>query len=103
MPAKYARYFIKITGVRAEKLQDISSEDCIKGGIVAIPQKYNGAFIYDNLLDRERYNTPVQACAALIDRIGGRGTWKNNPYVWVYDFKLATLQGDRQINYRVKQ
>jgi hypothetical protein len=33
MPAKYARYFIEITGVRAERLQDISDEDCIKEGI----------------------------------------------------------------------
>jgi hypothetical protein len=33
MPEKFARYFIKITGVRCERLQDISDEDCIKEGI----------------------------------------------------------------------
>jgi len=33
MPEKYARYFIEITGVRCEQLQDISDEDCMKEGI----------------------------------------------------------------------
>ena len=33
MPEKYARYFIKITAVRCERLQDISDEDCLKEGI----------------------------------------------------------------------
>jgi hypothetical protein len=34
MPAKYARHFIEITGVRCERLQDISDEDCLKEGAV---------------------------------------------------------------------
>lgn len=29
-----------------------------------------------------------KAFAALIDKIGGKGTWQSNPYVFVYDFKL---------------
>ena len=33
MPEKYARYFIKITGVRWERLQDISDEDILIEGI----------------------------------------------------------------------
>jgi hypothetical protein len=33
MPEKFARYFIEITDVRAELLQDISDEDCIREGI----------------------------------------------------------------------
>jgi hypothetical protein len=33
MPAYAARNFIKITNVRAERLQNISDEDCIKEGI----------------------------------------------------------------------
>jgi hypothetical protein len=33
MPEKYARYFIAITGVRAERLQYISDDDCLKEGI----------------------------------------------------------------------
>lgn len=33
MPADLARYFIRITDVRAERLQQISDEDCVKEGI----------------------------------------------------------------------
>jgi len=33
IPESAARYFIKITGVRKERLQDISDEDCIAEGI----------------------------------------------------------------------
>jgi hypothetical protein len=34
MPEFLARNFIKITAVRCERLQDISSEDCLKEGIM---------------------------------------------------------------------
>ena len=27
--------------------------------------------------------------AALIDKISGKGTWENNPWVFVYDFELV--------------
>ncbi|MDR1340659.1 MAG: hypothetical protein LBK58_11505 [Prevotellaceae bacterium] len=34
MPEWCARYFIEITGVRCERLQDISDEDCLKEGAI---------------------------------------------------------------------
>ena len=34
------------------------------------------------------YETPREAYAALIDKVSGKGTWQNNPYVFVYDFEL---------------
>jgi len=33
MPEKHARYFIEITGVKVERLQGISDEDCLREGI----------------------------------------------------------------------
>ncbi|MDR1340970.1 MAG: hypothetical protein LBK58_13095 [Prevotellaceae bacterium] len=100
MPEKYARYFIEITGVRCERLQDISDEDCFREGIVETQCISEGNFnpVYENglnLTDRKgctlikQYDTPQEAYAALIDSISGRDTWKSNPYVWVYDFKLT--------------
>jgi hypothetical protein len=74
------------SGVRCERLQDISDEDCIKEGISAISQKYNAPFIYYNGFDYD--NTPSRSYATLINKICGKGTWESNPYVWVYDFKL---------------
>ena len=93
MPAKYARYFIEITAVRCERLQDISDEDCLNEGIF---EKYyfektkyyeNGVKI-GKMQRVPHYNTPKQAYASLINSIYGKGTWESNPYVWVYEFKL---------------
>jgi hypothetical protein len=78
---------IQITGVRIERLQDISNEDCLKEGIVAIKGGFGVGF-------GENYNvfgeTPREAFAALIDRpgVGRKGLWESNPWVVVYTFKL---------------
>jgi hypothetical protein len=86
MPAKAARYFIEITGVRCERLQDISDEDCIKEGILPLLQR-NGGVIY-NYGGSDNDNTPKRAYAALFELTHKKGLWKTNPFVWVYDFKL---------------
>ncbi len=91
MPERWARYFIKVTAVRCERLQDISEEDCFKEGIVKdvfhLPHMYG-------LKMNERYvsvykDSARKAYAALIDKINGNGTWDSNPWVWVYDFELV--------------
>ena len=73
---------IKILGVHAERLQDISNEDCIKEGIV-----FDGS-VYSNGLDNTQYLEPRAAYKALINSIDGKDTWDNNPWVWVYDYEL---------------
>jgi hypothetical protein len=78
---------IKITGVRIERFQAISDEDCLKEGIVAIKGGFGVGF-------GENYNvfgeTPREAFAALINRpgVGRKGLWESNPWVVVYEFKL---------------
>jgi hypothetical protein len=89
MPAKYARYFIEITAVRCERLQDISDEDCLKEGIQEIKGFNPVSTCYEDCVDKNLWTSPQQAYAALIDQIYGKGTWERNPYVWVYDFKLV--------------
>lgn len=82
---------IRITDVRVERLQDISDEDCIKEGI---KEKYEGQYyghdIYTYSFRKEDFAlNPRKPYAALIDKISGKGTWKSNPYVFVYDFELV--------------
>jgi hypothetical protein len=90
MPAKFARYFIEITGVRVERLQDISDEDCIKEGIVKVDSLSTWkSYALPESPDYAEFYTPQQAYADLIDSISGNGTWESNPFVWVYDFKLT--------------
>ena len=89
MPESAARYFIEITEIRAERLQDISDEDCIKEGI----GWSDFPAIHFGIKEGEYFHwlgdTPQKAYAALIDKINGKGTWEKNPFVWVYDFKLT--------------
>lgn len=91
------KHFIRIVNVRVERLQDISDEDCIAEGIYIDNNRtgyFNGCAFYftkdqyGNVLAKKWYDTPREAYAALIDRISGKGTWKSNPYVFVYDFEL---------------
>lgn len=91
---------IKITNVRVERLQEISNEDCMKEGILYFGAGYY--FIGDRTDGSEisyishsdgrsykAYGTPQKAYEVMIDKISGKGTWKRNPYVLVYDFELV--------------
>lgn len=37
----------------------------------------------------KEFSTPREAFAALIGKVSGKGTWENNPLVWVYEFELV--------------
>lgn len=87
MSADKARYFIKITAVRVERLQEISEEDCFNEGIIGIAGTVGPA--YKVIRDAKSFPTPREAYAALTDKINGKGTWDSNAWVWVYDYELC--------------
>ena len=91
---------IRITGIRCERLQDISDEDCIKEGIFVNEYVGNGKkchhYGFDGFFNeaagwfaRGWYHDPREAFAILIDKVSGRGTWASNPWVLVYEFELV--------------
>ena len=83
---------IRITGVRCERLQDISDEDCLKEGINASNSHeigYGIPWVYEFAGSKMAYYTPRDAFASLIDRVSGRETWDLNPWVVVYEFELV--------------
>lgn len=85
---------IRIAGIRCEWLQDISDKDCMKEGVVDVTYfKIQGRpyqlFALPGHENEETFNTPRQAFAVLIDNVSGRGTWKSNPWVVVYEFELV--------------
>ena len=82
---------IRITGIRVERLQDISDEDCLKEGIEFSCKAQSYYVGYDKNTGYRTYlgNTPREAYANLIDKVSGKGTWEKNPYVYVYDFTLV--------------
>lgn len=79
---------IRITDIRAERLQDISEEDCLAEGIVDFESRINKAHFYSITDESATYGTAKKPYSLLIDKIAGKGTWKRNPYVFVYEFGL---------------
>lgn len=79
---------IRITDRRAERLQDISEEDCLAEGIVDFESRINKAHFYSITDESATYGTAKKPYSLLIDKIAGKGTWKRTPYVFVYEFEL---------------
>lgn len=87
---------IKITGLRVERLQDISEEDCLKEGVrrfscrefgvdgIRVP--YTKTIVGKYVMNI--FPTAQSAFANLIDKTCGKGTWDSNPWVFVYEFEL---------------
>lgn len=85
MPRWASRITLEITGVRVERLQDISEADAIAEGIVSQPY-HEGRFLSEH---RPSISYP-SACAAyrdLWEAINGPGSWDANPWVWAVGFK----------------
>lgn len=90
--SEYMPHQIKIAGIKIERLQDISEEDCIKEGIINDARMWTDenqklGFNYFIPIDKP-FETAIETFASLIDRISGKGTWQRNPYVIAYSFEL---------------
>ena len=82
---------IKITNIRVERLQDISTDDCMKEGIFCSHiDGFDDAYSYDSTNDslakKWWYRTPIEAYKMLSSKLHLH--WDSNPLVFVYDFKL---------------
>lgn len=92
-------HHIEITGIKVERLQDISDEDCLKEGIVrqeVISDESPFLYAYDAFLNGDNkyfasrwFKTPKEAFAVLIGKVSGKGTWESNPFVFAYEFRLT--------------
>lgn len=92
-------HHIEIIGIKVERLQDISDEDCLKEGIVrqeVISNESPFLYAYDAFLNGDNkyfasrwFKNPKEAFAVLIDKVSGKGTWESNPFVFAYEFRLT--------------
>ena len=85
-------HHIEITGIKVERLQDISDEDCLKEGIYedSGDDKFPPTIFYEFEGNKDDgFDTPREAFAVLIDKVSGKGTWDSNPYVFCYEFVLV--------------
>lgn len=84
MPRWASRITLEVTGVRVERLHDISERDAINEGMPSKNQAMKMAA--DAGLDW--YNTPTAWFKRLWDSINAdRSPWESNPWVWVIEFK----------------
>jgi hypothetical protein len=87
MPRWASRILLEITGVRVERLQDISEADCWAEGIDAV----DGVFDESIPAMAQRMGrlcedaAPTFAC--LWESINGTDSWNANPLVWVVSFR----------------
>ncbi|MBP5723679.1 MAG: hypothetical protein J6X18_08935 [Bacteroidales bacterium] len=98
--AELMPHHIRITDIKVERMQDISDEDCLKEGVgcAAMPFGYYVKGIelkkpyYESdtgfTWTHKPFKSPREAFAVLIDKVSGKGTWENNPWVFVYSFEL---------------
>lgn len=90
--AKTMPHQIKITNIRCERLQYISTDDCMKEGIFCSHiDGIDDAFSYDatkdSFIKKWLYRTPIEAYKMLSCKLHLH--WGTNPLVFVYDFELV--------------
>jgi hypothetical protein len=82
MPRWASRTTLEITGVRLERLQDISDADCIAEGIGLNPSAAGVTLTFP---------PGASACKAgyqaLWEQLNGPESWAANPHVWVIEFR----------------
>lgn len=83
---------IKITDIRCERLQYISTDDCMREGIFCshidgIDDAYSYDATDDSFEKKWWYRTPIEAYKMLSCKLHLH--WDSNPLVFVYDFKLV--------------
>lgn len=100
MPRWASRLTLRITGVRVERLQEISEEDASAEGVESfeITEAEVAAATSDSIDDQfARALGPGRlsqkgAYEMLWNEINGKGTWDLNPWVWVIEFERIQQQ-----------
>lgn len=80
MPKWAARTWLDVTGVRAERLQEITEDGAKAEGVEATAMM--------RLSPPSTFDSYVETYRELWDKINGKSSWQANPWVWVYQFKL---------------
>ena len=82
MPRWASRITLEVTGVRVERLQEISYADAMAEGVE-----------FGNITDPltgEIDRDATEAFEVLWESIHGSGSWDMNPYVWVIEFRRVS-------------
>lgn len=80
MPRGASRIDLDITGVRVERLNDISEADA----------EAEGVDFLRHVPDADETLTAKELYWCLLDSINGNGSWAANPWVWAVELKRVT-------------
>jgi hypothetical protein len=87
MPRWASRLTLAITGLRTQKLQDISEEDAIREGVERVGFAPDGKTpYYRNYTGEGAWASARCSYLTLWESINGGGSWDKNPWVWVITF-----------------
>lgn len=84
MPRWASRLTLEITGVRVERLQEISEGDAYDEG--------TAEWCAETQRNGNKWPNIVRAYQGLWESINGRGSWDANPWVWVLEFRTLERQ-----------
>lgn len=82
MPKWACRHWLRNTGIRVERVQDISEADAIAEGVE--PYDADASMVAEHLI---RGSMVIDRFARLWDETNGAGAWERNDWVWVIDFE----------------
>lgn len=86
MPRVVSRITLEVTGVRVERLQDISEADAAAEGIERSYDQWRD-YLTDQAVNYPSSATPIDSYRTLWEQINGPESWDANPFVWVVEFK----------------
>lgn len=108
MPKAAARIWLRCTGVKAERVRDISMKDIIaegvrcpvgsKGTVLWTSGEKNSTLDLLNMISQNSTRTRddlflfIHWAKLWID-INGRESWDANPWVWAYSFEVLSTNG----------
>ena len=91
MPARFARTFLRVTGVRYERLGEISHSDAVYEGVDSMMHDDERVF-YDYLSKGHDMDIDaIDSFFSLWDSINGKDSHLQNPWVWVISFERVEM------------
>lgn len=94
MPKDWCRLFLRIAGIRIERLQQISGSDAAAEGIER--DAFDQTIGFKDYLTDDWHvawgetsidQAAIQSFRSLWESINGEGSWDANPWVWVIEFE----------------
>jgi hypothetical protein len=82
MPREAARLFLRVTDVRAERLQEITLDDCVREGVIDPKEKDESVTNLQRGIFSAVWDTYSSKCGVM---------WNDNPWVWVYTFERVEV------------